>query len=178
MKKVLYFFPDNIGIQTAGNKTRAIHLLKYFNQKGYGVDFVSIKHEKIDKGTEQETIDFLKKDKLAANVFLLPRKPGKKNPLTYFFKYKIWDLLYYWLTYPSKSNIPTFLTVALKCSFERILEANTYDYIIISYVQCADLISNKKLLKNAKTIIDTHDFITAQFKDKEVLTWVQPLKMK
>jgi glycosyltransferase involved in cell wall biosynthesis len=166
MKKVLYFFPDNIGIQTAGNKTRAIHLLKYFNQKGYEVDFASLKHEKIDKGTEQETIDFLRGNKLATNVFLLPRKPGKKNPLTYFFKYKIWDLLYYWFTYPLKSNIPTFLTVALKRSFEKILKTNTYDYIIISYVQCADLVSDKKLIKNAKTIIDTHDFITAQFKDK------------
>ncbi len=166
MKKVLYFFPDNIGIQTAGNKTRALHLLKYFNQKDYEVDYVSIKHEKIDKGTEQETINFLKENKLAANVFLLPRKPGKGNPLVYFFKYKIWDLIYYWLTYPSGSNIPTFLTLKLKRSFESILKANTYDYVIISYVVCADLVSNKKLLNNAKTIIDTHDFTTAQFKGK------------
>lgn len=166
MKKVLYFFPDNIGIQTAGNKTRAIHLLKYFVQKGYEVDYVSIKHEKVDKGTEQDTIDFLEKNKLAANVSLLPRKPGKGNPVIYFFRYKIWDLIYYWLTYPSRSNIPAFLTLKLKRAFESILKANTYDYVIISYVVCADLVSNKKLLKNARTIIDTHDFTTAQFKGK------------
>ncbi len=167
MKKVLYFFPDNIGRQTAGNKTRALHLLKYFKQKGYNVDFVSVKHEKFDTDTEHETISFLKDNKLADNVFLLPRKPGKKNPVKYFFRYKIWDLLYYLFTYPSKSSIPTFLTLILKHTFESILKANAYDYIIISYVQNAGLISNKKLTGSAKTIVDTHDFITAQFKDKK-----------
>jgi glycosyltransferase involved in cell wall biosynthesis len=166
MKKALYFFPDNVGKQTAGNKIRAIHLLKYFNQKGFKVDFVSLKHEKIDQDTEQETIDFLKNSNLADNVFLLPRKPGKKNLITYFFKYKIRDLWYYWVTYPFKSNIPTYLTIRLKSAFENVLKNNDYDYIIISYAQCADLISNKKLIKNAKTIIDTHDFITAQYKGK------------
>lgn len=167
MKKVLYYFPDNIGKQNAGNKTRALYLLKYFKLKGYRVDFASNKHEKIDVGTEQETINFLKDDKLVDDVFLLPRKPPKKNLFTYFLKYKIWDLFYYWLTYPLKSNIPTFLTLKLKHAFENILMNNTYDYIIISYVQCADLISNKKLIGKTKTIIDTHDFITAQFKGKK-----------
>jgi len=167
MKKVLYFFPDNIGQQTAGNKTRALYLLKYFKQKGYQVDFASMKHEKADQDSEQETISFLKDNKLADNVFLLPRKPGKENPVKYFLRYKLWDLFYYWFTYPLKSNLPTYLTLVLKHTFEKILKANTYDYIIISYVQCADLIANKALTGNAKTIIDTHDFITAQFKDKK-----------
>lgn len=166
MKKILYFFPDNIGLQTAGNKTRAIHLLKYFHERGYKVDFASLKHETADQDTEQDTIDWLKLNKLADNVFLLPRKPGKGNPVSYFLKYKLWDLLYYWRTYPFRSNIPTFLTLKLKRSFEAILKANTYDFIIISYVQCADLISNRKLVGSAITIADTHDFITAQFKDK------------
>ena len=166
MKKILFFFPDNVGKQTAGNKTRAIYLLKYFKQKGFKVDFVSLKHEKTDQHTEQETIDLLKKNSLADDVFLLPRKPRKGNLLAYFIRYKIRDLCYHWLTYPIRSNIPAFLTIRLKQAFEHILKNNNYDYVIISYVQCAGLVSNKKLLKNAKTIVDTHDFITAQFKDK------------
>ena len=166
MRRILYFFPDNIGQQTAGNKTRAIYLLKYFKEKGYKVDFASLKHEKVGEDTEHETINFLKENKLADKVFLLPRKPDKKNPVKYFLRYKIWDLLYYLFTYPSKSNIPTFLTLILKHTFENIL-ANAYDYIIISYVQNADLISSKRLTRGAKTIVDTHDFITAQFKEKK-----------
>jgi hypothetical protein len=167
MKKVLYFFPDNVGKQTAGNKTRAIQLLKYLKERGYHVDFVSLKHEKVDQDTEQQTIDYLLNNNLADNVYLLPRKPAKGNPIVYFFKNKLWDLIYYWMAYPLRSNIPTFLTIALKNAFEDILKANTYDDIIISYVTCAGLISNKSLLKGAKTIIDTHDFITAQFKYKK-----------
>jgi glycosyltransferase involved in cell wall biosynthesis len=167
MKRVLYFFPDNVGRQNAGNKTRAIQLLKYLKQKGYQVDFASLKHEKTDQGTEQDTIDFLLNNKLADNVYLLPRKPGKGNPILYFLQYKMWDLIYYWFAYPLKSNIPTFLTIRLKHAFEEVLKANTYDDIIISYVTCAGLVSNKPLLKGAKTIIDTHDFITAQFKYKK-----------
>ncbi|MCC8424344.1 glycosyltransferase [Mucilaginibacter sp. UR6-11] len=166
MKRVLYFFPDNVGRQNAGNKTRAIQLLKYFKQKGYQVDFASLKHEKADQETEQDTVNFLIDNKLADKVYLLPRKPGKGNPIVYFLKYKLWDLIYYWFAYPLKSNIPTFLTIRLKHAFEDVLKANSYDDIIISYVTCAGLVSNKSLLKGAKTIIDTHDFITAQFKYK------------
>ena len=167
MKKVLYFFPDNVGKQNAGNKTRAIQLLKYLKGRGYYVDFASQKHEKFDKGTEQETIDYLLNNNLADNVYLLPRKPAKGNPVVYFFKNKLWDLIYYLTAYPLRSNIPTFMTIALKNAFEEILKANTYDDIIISYVTCSGLISNKSLLKGAKTIIDTHDLITAQFKYKK-----------
>lgn len=167
MRKVLYFFPDNVGKQTAGNKTRAIQLLKYLKGRGYQVDFASLKHEKFDKGTEPETIDFLLSNNLADNVYLLPRKPAKGNPIVYFFRNKLRDLIYYWTSYPLRSNIPTYMTIALKNAFEDILKANTYDDIIISYVTCTGLIANRSLLKGAKTIIDTHDFITAQFKYKK-----------
>ena len=164
--KILYFFPDNVGQQTAGNKTRAVQLLKYFKQRGYQVDFASLKHETADKGTEQETINFLLDNKLADNVYLLPRKPGKDNPVFYFLRYKIWNLIYYLFAYPLKSNIPNFLTLSLKHAFEDVLKKNVYDHIIISYVTCDKLVADRSLLKGAKTIIDTHDLITAQFKHK------------
>ena len=166
MKKVLYFFPDDITRQTAGNITRALYLLKYFNQKGFAVDFVSVIDEKI-KNTQQGTQAFFKEQGLNANVYLIPRKVGKQNPVYYFFRYKLWNLIYYLFAYPLKSNIPTYLTLKIKKEFNKIQAANTYDDIIISYVYCAGLIANKNLLKGAKTIIDTHDFITAQFKGKK-----------
>jgi glycosyltransferase involved in cell wall biosynthesis len=166
MKKVLYFFPDNIGIQNSGNKTRAIHFLKYLASKGYDVNYVSLKHEKEDMDSEQATIDYINTNKLASKVHLLPRKPGKKSLITYFFKYKLRDLLYYLFAFPLKSSIPTFITVKLKDAFETILKEESFDYIIISYVFYADLVGNTKLLGKSKLIIDTHDFITGQFKDK------------
>ncbi|MEO6850231.1 MAG: glycosyltransferase, partial [Mucilaginibacter sp.] len=84
----------------------------------------------------------------------------------YFFKYKLWDLLYYLFTYPVESSIPNWLTLPLKKAFKNILKANSYDYVIISYAHSADLIADKTLLGNARTILDTHDLLTAQFKDK------------
>ena len=167
MKRVLYFFPDNLGQLNAGNKTRAIELLNFFKARNISVDFATLKAEKRNFYNETEAITFIKDNKLADNVFLLPRKPGAQNPLLYFFKYKLWDLFYYLFTFPVKSSIPTFLTIALKRAFEQLLKEKRYDQIIISYVQCADLISNKKLVGDAYCIVDTHDFITAQFKDKK-----------
>jgi glycosyltransferase involved in cell wall biosynthesis len=165
--RVLYFFPDDLGQQTAGNKTRAIELLKYFKERRIDVDFAGLSNEKGDSAPDKKAIGFLKNNGLADNVYLLQRKPNKKNMILYFFRYKLWDLIYYLFVYSFKSNIPTVLTIALKNAFENVLAANTYDYIIISYVQYARLVSNKKLIKGAKTIIDTHDFITAQFKYKK-----------
>jgi glycosyltransferase involved in cell wall biosynthesis len=164
MKKVLYFFPDDLAKQNAGNKTRALELLKYFKDRGMHVDFASLQYESADRGGTQQTVDFIKNDNLAQNVYLLPRKPGKSNPLVYFLRYKLWDLIYYWFTFPLQSDIPTFMTLTLKSAFEGLLRENKYDHIIISYVYYAELVSNKALLKGAKTYMDTHDFITAQFK--------------
>ncbi|MGY4537515.1 glycosyltransferase involved in cell wall biosynthesis [Mucilaginibacter sp. UYNi724] len=167
MKRVLYFFPDNLGQLNAGNKTRAIELLSFFKARGIGVDFATLKAEKRNFYNEDEALTFIKNNKLADNVFLLPRKPVTQNALFYFFKYKLWDLFYYLFTFRINSSIPTFLTIALKRAFQQLLKNKRYDHIIISYVQCADLISNKRLTGNAHCIVDTHDFITAQFKDKK-----------
>ncbi|MES2265316.1 MAG: glycosyltransferase [Bacteroidota bacterium] len=166
MKRVLYFFPDNLGQLNAGNKTRAIEILGFFKARNIAVDFATLKAEKRNFYNETEAVNFIKGNKLADAVFLLPRKPLASNSLLYFFKYKLWDLFYYLFTFPRGSSIPTFLTLVLKRAFEQLLKNRSYDQIIISYVHCADLISNKKLTGDAHCIVDTHDFITAQFKDK------------
>ena len=164
MKRVLYFFPDDVAKQNAGNKTRALELLKYFKDREIQLDFATLQYEGADRGSAPETIDFVKNNGLAQNVYLLPRKPGKTNPLFYFLRYKLWDLIYYWFTFPVRSDIPTFMTLTLKSAFEKLLKDNQYDHIIISYIYYAELIANKELLKGASVFIDTHDFITAQFK--------------
>src|SRR5690606_10625026 len=46
-----------------------------------------------------------------------------------------------------------------KRQFEKILQSNSYDYVIISYLYWADLI-NTPSAAGAKTIVDTHDFLT------------------
>ncbi len=167
MKKVLYFFPDNMGRQNAGNITRAMYLLRYFRQRGITVDFAGIRNETGDQQyTDQQVTDLLQRSGLARQVHLLPRKPGKSNPVWYFLRYKLWDLIYYLFTFPVSSSIPTFMTLKLKKAFEGVLKQEQYDAIIISYIYYADLVGDKQLTGNARLIMDTHDFITAQFKYK------------
>ncbi|MCF0061718.1 glycosyltransferase family 4 protein [Dyadobacter chenwenxiniae] len=166
MKKTLYFFPDDVGITTSGNKTRVRCLLDYFKTRSFEVHFVSLKHERDTALQHQHTSDILYNEGLASRTYLLTRKASKKNLLQYFFKYKIWDLLYYYRKLPLRTSIPTVVTTNLLREFEEILKANTYDYIIISYVYYSDLVSKAGLLGNAKVIIDTHDFITAQYKNR------------
>lgn len=161
--KVLFFFPKSIAQSNAGSKTRALYLLRYFKSKSFEVDYVGLS---VDESLDKKTVEFLKSNQLAANVFLLKRKPHKTNILSYLFKYKIQNLIYNLLKWPSQTAIAPFLTIYLKNAFERILKDNQYNYIIVSYADCADLISNKKLTSPAKTILDTHDFLTAQFKSR------------
>jgi hypothetical protein len=64
MKKVLYFFPDDLGAQNAGNITRAMHLLQYFKSRQYQVDFVSIRNEKADPDADEHTLNLLNQKQL------------------------------------------------------------------------------------------------------------------
>jgi glycosyltransferase involved in cell wall biosynthesis len=161
--RVLYFFPKNLAQSNAGSITRALYILKYFKQRNIDVDFVSLKQ---DVASDQLVLNMLETKQLAKQVFLLNRKPKRGNLINYI-SYKIINTLYHWFKYPRNTAIPPFLTVYLKRGFEEILKANTYQYIVISYADCADLIRSKSLTENTKTIIDTHDFLTAQFKQRK-----------
>jgi glycosyltransferase involved in cell wall biosynthesis len=69
-----------------------------------------------------------------------------------------------------RGAIPNHATFYTQVCFNKVLKGNKYDFIIISYAYWADLINGNELLNGAKTIIDTHDFLTSQHqKDKDFL---------
>lgn len=154
-KKVLLFFPENPLKKDSGNKTRVIELLRYFKQKDFEVDFVGPEYKDFQPAdlTALEATGWVRK------AYLIHRKPKKTNPIQYFFSFKIPSMQY------KSSKVMNFVTYNFKKEFDEILRQNTYDYIIISYVGWAELIKNNPLVKNAKTIIDTHDFATVQAKN-------------
>src|SRR3546814_13599943 len=49
-----------------------------------------------------------------------------------------------------------------RSAFRELVWQNDYDYIIISYIYWANLIDDIRSFSNARTIIDTHDFMTSQ----------------
>ncbi|RZK12665.1 MAG: glycosyltransferase, partial [Flavobacterium sp.] len=158
MKRVLYFYPDNPVAKNSGNRTWAMRLLKYFKNRGVSVDFVSLSDWAHDWDTA--SVDWLLDNKLATNVHILFRKPPKKNIANYLISYKLPFLL------KNRDGVlPDLVGNRLKHQFNAILKQRQYDYIIISYAHWAHLLKNNPLVGKAKTIIDTHDFLTSLFQN-------------
>lgn len=153
MNKVLYFYSENPLFLTQGNNARAMGLLKYFKSKNICVDFVG---DPIYVNNLH--IEELQKKKFIANGFLLNGLNKKKNKIQ-----KIFNKLGF--AKKVESAVLDRLRDNHQERFDEILKNNDYDYILISYVFWTRLIENSKYIKNAKLIIDTHDFITPHFKD-------------
>jgi glycosyltransferase involved in cell wall biosynthesis len=151
--KILYFYPENPLLPSQGNNARAFALLQYFKDRKINVDFVGIGE---DSFTNSD-IDALKERGLISNGYLLHRRKKKSNQLSYFFNFSL----------PRKvsGEVRVFdrRGFGQQESFNEILKNNTYDFIIVSYVVWAPLVRNNPLTKDARLVIDTHDFLTSQF---------------
>lgn len=164
MKRILYFFPENPLENNAGNKTRALQLLRYFKDRGMQVDFVSLR-QGMSKWDGRDVEEF-KQSGWIEELYFIQKKPAKGNQVKYLVDFKIPNL-YYKKKLGRQSSLNTDISINKKNAFEQILQAKTYDYIIISYLYWADLI-NTPLVSASKTIVDTHDFLTLHHtKDKD-----------
>lgn len=159
MKRILYFFPLNPVDKNSGSRTRALNLLKYFKSRDLKVDFIT----KLVWGLyTPETIRAFENSGLAENIWIMERKPVKKNPVKYFFSYKLWHILFERKLKLVKGSIPNHTTWNLRKQFDAMLQRQSYDYIIISYAYWADLIRDNPHMGKAVTIIDTHDLLASQ----------------
>lgn len=154
--KILYFYPENPLCLNQGNNARAYKLLEYFKTRNIDVDFVG-------EETKEFTIEDSKKlvkNGLVKRAFLLLLFRRSKNQLKYFFFKSLPRVI--------NREIKDFDRVKPKQSiqFKKIISENNYDYIIISYGYWHKLI-DKIDKKNAKLIIDTHDFLTSQFQNNK-----------
>lgn len=159
MKQILYFFPLNPAERNTGSISRVLNLLKYFKSRQYNVDFIS----KQDWGNyTPQSIAAFEQSGLADNLWVLKRKPVKKNPVTYFFRYKLWHVLFERKLKLAKGSFPNHTTLHLRNQFDAILTKKKYDIIIISYAYWADLIKDNPHIGKSMTIIDTHDLLSSQ----------------
>jgi glycosyltransferase involved in cell wall biosynthesis len=155
--KILYFYPENPAASIQGNNARAFALLQYFKSKNHKIDYVGI----ASKSFSEVDLESIKNADLIENGFLLREDKPISKTLSYLFTYAIPNKL--------KGRIRDFDRTRFghKEQFLKILKDNQYDYIIISYAYWAELIRENKYLKNAKLIIDTHDFLTSQFQNQK-----------
>jgi glycosyltransferase involved in cell wall biosynthesis len=154
--KILYFYPDNPLLRSQGNHARALALLNYFKDRNIKIDLVS-ECSSTEKALANE--QDIKKLNLAENHYFIKKFDRKKYPLNYFFTISLPNKLFRRVKYFNR------IRIGQMNDFNAILKNNSYDYIIISYACWAPLIQNNINLKNAKLVIDTHDFLTAQFKE-------------
>ncbi|MBB4035899.1 glycosyltransferase involved in cell wall biosynthesis [Dysgonomonas hofstadii] len=166
MKRILYFMPKLELKNNAGNVTRVISLLRYFKNRGFYVDYFGIKNWVNETWTD-DMPDRITDAGFADRVLWADLKPPKTNPIKRFFTYKIPEFILR-RYYGASSIFRPFCTFYLRKSFEKVLAENEYDYIIINYILWTNLIRYSKHLKNAKVMVDTHDFLTVHVaKDKK-----------
>jgi glycosyltransferase involved in cell wall biosynthesis len=163
MKKILFFMPDNPLKKNAGNKIRAMSFLSYFKSRGFQVHFVS---EYSWGEWDEEQIGQFRDSGYADQTTVLKRKASKRNLLYYFFCYKLPNFFYErkWGILPA--SFPEMVTIRLKRAFNHILKNNEFDYIFINYASWSTLIHNNEFIGNAKTVLDTHDLLSAQYAHK------------
>lgn len=160
MKRVLYAFPYNPITLHSGCQTRAYTLLRYFKDRGMKVDLISRQGDW--ERISPEGMEAIRNSGLVEKAWFWFRKPLKKNPITYFFNYKLKELLFKLKLKPVKGAVPNHVNSYSQQLFNDILQHNSYDYIIISYIYWADLIKNNPYIGQAVTILDTHDFMSSQ----------------
>ncbi|WP_293305020.1 glycosyltransferase [Pedobacter sp. UBA5917] len=163
MKKVLFFMPDNPLKKNAGNRTRALSMLNYFKSRNFEIDFVS---EYFTGRWNETDIKAFEQSGLANNTYVIKKKPSKKNILYYLLFYKLPNFFYQNKAWFFPLQFPELVTMRFKRAFNKILKNSDYDYIFINYASWATLVDNNHLTKKAITVIDTHDFITAQLQKK------------
>lgn len=163
MKKLLFYMPDNPLKKNAGNKIRALSMLHYFQSRGFKVHFVSEHYW--GNWTIGDLIEF-QESGLADKITVIKRKPAKNNLLNYFFAYKLPEFFRSnkWGFFPS--DFIDMVTLKAKHAFNKILKDDSFDYVVINYATWSSFIEKSRLLKGAKTVLDTHDFLTAQNKSK------------
>ncbi len=161
-KRILYFFPANPLKKNAGSMTRALELLYYFKNKNFHVDYVYSRNQWGGSISKVEAAALIESG-LAERVFKVAKKPERREFFAYIFQYKIPSLWDKFSQLFKKRSIPDYASRYTKLLFNHILKNETYDYIIISYAFWAYLVKDNPLVKGAKTIIDTHDLLTAQY---------------
>lgn len=156
--------PDLSLEDTAGNRTRVISLLKYFKSRKFEVDYYGVRDWIPWTG---DNVDKIMATGLVNRVIVGDRHISRDKPLKRLFCFKIPELIknkLYRVDAYALNNAGTFYLLQ---QFNRFLEKNKYDYIIINYSIWCNLIRNKKYTGDARVIIDTHDFVTVQMFNKK-----------
>lgn len=156
-KKVLLVYPHNPFRDRDGINSRYMQLLKYFRHRDIQTDILTLTGFKsVAPWEPADYRDYIR------HVFFFDFKKAepfqrfknrKQNPLVWLRK-KIPFLKAY-------THLPDFAYPAMKRLFEKVIAHQRYDFILISYVYWANLVSSALMKGNApRTVLDLSDFLT------------------
>jgi glycosyltransferase involved in cell wall biosynthesis len=138
---ILIVYPHNPFLNNSGVNSRFLELLKYFKNRKIDIDILS--HEKfIDNWDNYD-------ESLINHLYLNDFYNYKAFYLR--IKRKILNLI--------KKSLESYAYPNLIKQFQNIVQQNQYDYILISYVNWADLLKHINTNK-VKTILTVEDFIS------------------
>lgn len=147
--------PDNPLKGRGGNLTRCNQMLSYFQKNSdlLDVHFIS----SMDWDNESKEAFYVKYPSINLKIF--PFKMSKSNIFEYLIRDKIPKEIEKALTRDTfDSTTPYFRSI-----FKKDIEENQYDIVVISYATWGNIIKD---IEGPYFIIDTHDFMTLQYKIK------------
>lgn len=151
-KRILIVFPHNFFELKSGIHKYMYDLVFYLNKQAYQVDLFALTNFE-SKWLDEDPYD----NSLIRNLYLYDAK--KIDGLLKWRKAKRiiskkWGL---------KEAFPNFVTRNMKALFDKIIQKNHYECILIGYVFFSDLVKNTD--KGTRKIISINDFITLQITD-------------
>lgn len=141
--RILFFFDEHPNRKGHGNSERVRSMLRLFQKLGFSIDFVIFKE-----------FNAFGKVQGSSSTFFIERIPKMSDFFSYFFLYKIPKFF--------RSSNRERCTPFIRKQFEKVFNQGAYDVVIISYAFWSGLIKQREKFKNARIILDMHDFLTAQ----------------
>lgn len=151
---ILIVFPHIFTSPRSGVQRRFLDLTNYFYRRGFGVDLVAITNFETGwiKNYKEITIPGIR------NLFLYDHSKGLKATfIRNIFRLRFSennDLLG-----KTANHLPDYAFSSFKRLFNQIVNVHKYDYILISYVQWANLVNSIRKL-GTKTILTMEDCLS------------------
>lgn len=154
-KNVLIVYPHDFREGRSGIDARYIELLKYFKNRGFNVDMLTLTNFQ----SPWENPENARGD-LVREIYFYDFKKGARGQKQKNKKRDLRALLRKRMPFCTAfKHLPDFAYPGMKKQFDGILQKTPYDFVIISYVYWAGLITSGAV-GNTRTVLDLSDFMT------------------
>ncbi len=152
-KKILIVYPHNFYERESGVNTRFFEFISLLKEMGYVTDLLGLKHFK----SSWKNFNAGNSNHLINRLFLYDFRIG----------YQVRRLLDFFSNRKNSAGrlLPDYAFPGMISKFHRILQRNTYDFVVIGYVYWANLLK-ENLPGNPVKVLTIEDFISQKLYEK------------